>query len=83
MDKRKHARAVTSYSAKIANRDDQPPIECTVTDLSQAGARLLLVSGNVPDEFRISIDNGLRRLCRVVWRRGTEVGVAFQHRFGS
>ena len=45
---------------------------------------LLRSPTNVPDEFRLLMDeNGLRRLCRVVWKRGNEIGVAFQRRFGN
>ena len=85
MDKRKHARATTDYSAKITCFGEQlPPIECTVSDLSQGGARLSLGrSHGLPDEFRLSIENGLKRLCRIVWRKGNDVGVAFQRRFGN
>jgi hypothetical protein len=86
MDKRKHARATTAYSGQITGLNDPPAqIECTVTNLSQGGARLSLGRLlDVPDEFRLSIDkSGLKRLCKVAWRRGNEVGVAFQRRFGN
>jgi hypothetical protein len=85
MDKRKHARAATAYSAKITSVDEQPSsIECTVTDLSRGGARLSFDrSRTLPDEFRLSVENGVKRLCKVVWKKGNEVGVAFQHRFGN
>src|ERR1700719_4751403 len=84
-DKRRHRRAATAYPATIVHLDDQPlQIECTVIDLSQRGARLSLDPTNVPNEFRLLIAaNGLRRRCKIVWRRGKEVGVAFQHRFGN
>jgi PilZ domain len=84
MEKRRHARAMTAYSAKIMTVEDTPlQIECTVADLSQGGARLSLrPSRNLPNEFRLSIENGVKRLCKVVWKRGNEVGVAFQRRFG-
>jgi hypothetical protein len=85
MDKRKHARAVTAYSAKITSLDGhRSPIECSVTDLSQGGARLSFDCSRIlPDEFRLSLENGVRRLCKVVWKKGNEVGVAFRHRFGT
>jgi len=85
MDKRKHARVVTAYSAKITSVDGQPsPIECSVTDLSRGGARLSFDRlHTLPSEFRLSVENGVKRLCKVVWKKGNEVGVAFQHRFGN
>jgi hypothetical protein len=79
MDKRKHARAVTAYSAKITRLDGQPSsIECSVTDLSQGGARLSFDrSRTLPDEFRLSLENGVRRLCKVVWKKGNESASLF------
>jgi hypothetical protein len=84
-DKRRHRRAATAYPAAIVHLDDQSlQIECTVIDLSQRGARLSLDLTDVPDEFRLLIaTNGLSRRCRVVWRQGNEIGVAFQNRFGN
>lgn len=48
-------------------------------DLSDSGARLLLDGSiDAPDTFELIIDmDGLEADCRVVWRRGKEVGVIF------
>jgi hypothetical protein len=54
-------------------------LRCAVRDLSESGARLL-VDGSIdaPDTFELIIDiDGLEADCRVVWRRGKEVGVVF------
>lgn len=48
-------------------------------DLSDSGARLLLDGSiDAPYTFELIIDmDGLEADCRVVWRRGKEVGVIF------
>ncbi|MCJ2055498.1 PilZ domain-containing protein [Methylobacterium sp. J-048] len=54
-------------------------IDCTIRNLSDGGARLLVVSViGVPDEFVLSFGAAAeRRSARVVWRKETELGVAF------
>lgn len=54
-------------------------IECTVRNLSHTGASLD-VRGEipVPDDFDLIIKpEGIKRLCHVVWRSGSRVGVSF------
>ena len=54
-------------------------VACTVRDLSQGGARLL-VAGTVsaPDTFELIIEiDGLEADCEVVGRRGSDVHVRF------
>ena len=58
------------------------PRSCTVTDLSDGGARLHS-EHPIPDVFVLSVnvDGGeLRRECRVAWRLGLELGVSFINR---
>jgi hypothetical protein len=54
-------------------------IDCTVRNMSDAGARLRVVSViGVPDEFVLSYGPQAQRLpARVVWRSETELGVVF------
>lgn len=55
-------------------------LQCVVRDYSESGARLV-VEGSVeaPDTFELLIEiDGLEVDCRIVWRRGKEVGVAFE-----
>ncbi|MBV1697908.1 MAG: PilZ domain-containing protein [Hyphomicrobiales bacterium] len=55
-------------------------IDCTMTDLSAAGARLDVAKGiELPDYFVLvlSHDGHLRRQCSVAWRSPTSVGVEF------
>lgn len=50
--------------------------ECTIMDISDGGAMLVIPSGYVvPEEFMLVPPS---RLCRVAWRNHDRVGVAFQ-----
>ena len=53
---------------------------CCVRDVTNRGAGLRLNGLNiVPSEFGISFDNFLTmRACRLIWRNGDFVGVAFE-----
>jgi hypothetical protein len=52
--------------------------DCAVFDISAKGAKLLL-HGPVtfPEIFKLSIDSGAARTCRVAWRKGNEYGIEF------
>ena len=54
-------------------------LPCVVRDVSETGARLRTKGSiSAPDHFELHIElDGLWADCRVVWRRGTELGVAF------
>ena len=54
--------------------------ECTVWDLSQTGARLVVdAPESIPDVFHIymTLDFSSRRQCRVVWRSEHQIGIEF------
>ena len=53
--------------------------ECTITDISEGGARLFVPDLELPEQFflYISGDATTREDCRVAWRLGGEVGVQF------
>jgi PilZ domain len=52
--------------------------ECRVVDMSESGAHLRS-SKPIPDVFMLSFSRRERRgkPCKVVWRKGLDVGVAF------
>jgi hypothetical protein len=78
-DLRKHARKQFHWQAKIFTANDAPR-SCSVTDVSQSGARLKV---DKPDElpekfFLVLTTTGkTRRLCRVIWRSRKDLGVKF------
>jgi len=79
-DLRKKPRREFHYMAKILSGPQDPARRCAISDISETGARLVLDSDDgLPDRFflLLSLNGGARRRCRVVWRDGTSVGVAF------
>jgi hypothetical protein len=78
-DHRKHPRQLTLQTAKIFIDSHSPAIPCAVLNISDGGACVLLPTKTyVPSFFDMAIDhkNTLYE-CRVAWRRGDKVGVAF------
>lgn len=55
-------------------------VECMLRDISDTGAKLLLiVPKELPDQFilRLSMDGRVARKCRVSWKSDNEIGVTF------
>jgi hypothetical protein len=79
-EKRKNPSRTVTYPAYIDLGDGSPLRPCTLCDPSQKGAHLALAEPNgVPDEFilALSSDGAARRLCRVISRTETQLGVEF------
>ena len=55
------------------------PVDCVVRNLSLTGAAIELSSSiNIPESFTLVMPgDGLRLLCRVMWRQKYRIGVAF------
>ena len=70
-------------SSRIQGRDHRAqcgPIHfnCVIRDLSLGGARLQIESPRgLPEEFELMTSDSPRRPCRVAWRQGQQMGVAF------
>jgi PilZ domain len=79
---RKHPRHLTLQTAKIFTDSHSPAIPCAVLNLSDGGACVLLPSRTyVPGLFDMAMDhNNTFYECRVAWRRGDKIGVAFSAR---
>ena len=66
-----------SSGAKIIVAPKSPPIVCTLVDYSAGGACLqLFPMVTLPDRFEL-LYGRVRKKCRIVWRRGIRIGVAF------
>jgi hypothetical protein len=77
---RKKPRRHFQYAAKIFIGGKDRARDCTVSDISANGARLVLDSDHdLPNSFFLLFtENGeTRRRCKVIWRTGATVGVAF------
>jgi hypothetical protein len=78
---RKRPRRHFHYQAKILINPEGPPLPCAIADVSQLGARIVLESdAELPPEFLLllSAQGEARRVCRLVWRDGLNVGVKFR-----
>ena len=61
--------------------DALPSLSCTLVDVSETGARLVIDDTNdVPEEFTVVISHNrsAARKCRLIWRGSADVGVAFE-----
>jgi hypothetical protein len=66
-----------SKSAKIVYAPNAPAIDCILIDYSAGGACLQLQKyTDLPQRFEV-IYGTTRKRCRVVWKRGLRLGVAF------
>ena len=63
---------------RIVINDGFSTFQCTVRNLSDAGARLK-VAGivGIPDTFQLVMDDGRKFDCTVVWKTEFEIGVQF------
>jgi hypothetical protein len=80
---RKKPRRQFRYDAAILIDKETPPITCSISDISDSGARLALQSDDaLPDTFILLLtrNSRTRRHCRIVWRSGLSVGVKFSDR---
>ena len=63
--------------AKVIVATKAPPIVCTLIDYSAGGACLqFFPMVPLPERFEL-LYGSVRKKCRIVWRRGIRVGVAF------
>jgi hypothetical protein len=77
---RKSPRKQVKYHAQIILGSDRPPQPCTLFDVSQSGARLIVESDDeLPAYFSLllTVNGRAGRHCRTVWRTGRELGVQF------
>ncbi|PDT89172.1 transcriptional regulator [Bradyrhizobium sp. Y36] len=59
-------------------------VPCTIRDVSGTGARLQLSSSAwVADAFTLVFSNGLRKSCRVAWRKERLIGASFADGYAS
>ena len=77
-DRRIARRRPVLIGGVIVLSEMEPRIQCKVRDISEMGAGIEISADlNLPQEFDL-VAEGIRRRCRVVWRRRRRVGVAFR-----
>jgi two-component system cell cycle response regulator len=79
-DKRKIPRRRVLKEGKIVFADAMRVFDCTIRDMSETGARLLVGNAvGVPDVFQLfEKSTGKLYPASVVWRQSNAVGVTFQ-----
>lgn len=53
------------------------PRDCTVTDISDGGVKVIAEYLDIPAEFTIILSEGRPRQCKLAWRIGCELGAQF------
>jgi PilZ domain len=81
-ERRNETRHRALKGARIVFKGHEALIDCTVSNLSDRGARLNVESYiGIPDTFDLVLDNAAVRTsvrhCRVTWRKATQIGVEF------
>jgi hypothetical protein len=82
-DKRKEKRRTVSLPSLIVLPQECNRLRCVVTDLSQSGASISIEHADqLPDDFVLFLaaSESMRRVCTVVRRGKTALGVRFQKR---
>ncbi len=78
-ERRRKARRHVLKGARISFKGHFTAIDCTVRNLSSAGASLNVASPiGIPDTFDLVLDDASVRPCLVTWRKATRIGVVFR-----
>lgn len=79
-EQRSLGRAKVSRNARLRFNARRGAIDCGLRDLTEAGAGIRVDRINIiPLTFELSFDNfRTARACRLIWRDGDFVGVAFR-----
>jgi hypothetical protein len=82
MERRKYFRQPPLVGRAFVYLDKSLPlVDCDVINISDGGARIAIRSSwMLPAHFVLFFtrDGSERRTCRVIWRNGDEIGVAFE-----
>jgi hypothetical protein len=82
IERRAHVRAPRLKPGKIVFKDRLLVYDCTLRNVSEAGACLLVANGfSLPGDFTLTLDGSTVR-CNVAWRRPDRIGVSFQPGLG-
>jgi hypothetical protein len=80
VERRRASRRVINRLAQYYCEGNQFPRNCLVSDISETGARLHS-EADMPEAFVLEVSGegfSAKHDCRVVWRLGHEMGVAFE-----
>ena len=78
LNRRKSERRLCKSFAKIQFGTNSLPRDCTITDMSAGGVKVIAEHLDaLPAEFTIILSTGDPRQCRLAWRIGHEFGAEF------
>ena len=76
-NRRRSDRLLCKRVAKILFGAGSLPRDCTITDVSKGGVKVIAEYHEIPPEFTIIFSTGHPRQCRLAWRIGCEFGAEF------
>jgi PilZ domain len=76
-NRRRSERRLCRRVAKIQCGTSSLPRDCTITDISDGGVKVVAEFLEVPPQFTIIFATDHVRQCRLVWRIGCEFGAEF------
>jgi hypothetical protein len=77
VNRRSSERRPCKRFAKIQFGTGSLPRDCTITDVSEGGLKVVAEYPEIPAEFTIILSDGRPRQCRLAWRIGHEFGAEF------
>jgi hypothetical protein len=77
VNRRRSERRICRSLAKIQVGTGSLPRDCTITDISDGGVKVIAEYVEIPAEFTIILSAGDTRRCRLAWRIGCEFGAKF------
>ena len=77
LDRRRSERLACKRLAQIQFDYGSLPRDCTITDISETGVKVVAENYEMPIEFTIIFSTGLARRCHLGWRNGYEFGAEF------
>jgi hypothetical protein len=76
-NRRRSERRLCRRFAKIQFGTGSLPRDCTITDISDGGVKVIAEYVDIPSDFTIILSEGRPRQCRLAWRIGCEFGAQF------
>jgi hypothetical protein len=77
VNRRRSERQECRRAAKIQFGTSSLPRDCTITDVSRGGLKVVAEYPEIPSVFTITLSTGELRQCRLAWRIGCEFGAEF------
>lgn len=77
VNRRRSERRLCRRIAKIQTGTGSLPRDCTITDISAGGVKVIAEYLEVPPQFTIIFAPDHARQCRLAWRIGCEFGAEF------